>query len=136
MNWDSMIRAVSAAAGAFIGFMYGELDGLFYALIAMMSIDYISGVLTAVLNKRLSSAVGFRGLVKKIFMLLLVAVGHIIDAYVIGSGAVVMGAVQLFFIANEGISILENSAALGLPVPQKLKSVLEQLKDDSEEGDE
>lgn len=136
MTWDNIVRGLSAALGAVSGFLFGELNGLFYALLAMMVIDYISGVLIAILSKKLSSEVGFKGLLKKMFVLMLVAVGHIIDAQVIGTGAVVMSAVQLFFIANEGISILENAARLGLPVPKKLKDVLEQLKNDSENDKE
>ena len=133
MNWDMIVKSICAAMGAISGFLFGKLNGLFYALIAMMVIDYISGVLIAVLNKRLSSEIGFKGLVKKLFMLMLVAMGHILDSQVIGTGAVIMSAVQLFFIANEGISVLENASRLGLPVPQKLKELLEQLKEDDNE---
>lgn len=129
MRWDNMIKSISAALGAVGGFLFGQLNGLFYAVIAMMAIDYITGVVVAVLDKKLSSEVGFRGLVKKLFILVLIAVAHIIDAQVIGTGAALMTAVMLFFIANEGISILENAAALGLPIPQKLRDVLEQLRD-------
>lgn len=129
MTWDNIVRAISAVVGSLLGFLFGEVSGLFYALLTMMVIDYISGVLIAIINKKLSSEVGFKGLVKKIFMLMLVAIGHIIDAHVIGSGAAVMTAVQLFFVANEGISILENAARLGVPIPKKLKDILIQLKD-------
>ena len=129
-----MIKSISAALGAVGGFLFGQLNGLFYAVIAMMAIDYITGVVVAVLDKKLSSEVGFRGLVKKVFILVLIAVAHIIDAQVIGTGAALMTAVMLFFIANEGISILENAAALGLPIPQKLRDVLEQLRD-KDKGD-
>ena len=131
-----MIKSISAALGAVGGFLFGQLNGLFYAVIAMMAIDYITGVVVAVLDKNLSSEVGFRGLVKKLFILVLIAVAHIIDAQVIGTGAALMTAVMLFFIANEGISILENAATLGLPIPQKLRDVLEQLRDkDKGDGD-
>lgn len=129
-----MIKSISAALGAVGGFLFGQLNGLFYAVIAMMAIDYITGVIVAVLDKKLSSEVGFRGLVKKLFILVLIAVAHIIDAQVIGTGAALMTAVMLFFIANEGISILENAAALGLPIPKKLRDVLEQLRD-KDKGD-
>ena len=134
MRWDNVIKSISAALGAVGGFLFGQLNGLFYAVIAMMAIDYITGVVVAVLDKNLSSEVGFRGLVKKLFILVLIAVAHIIDAQVIGTGAALMTAVMLFFIANEGISILENAAALGLPIPQKLRDVLEQLRD-KDKGD-
>lgn len=132
MTWDNIIKTISAVVGGALGFLFGEVSGLFYALLTMMVIDYISGVLIAIINKKLSSEVGFKGLVKKIFMLMLVAVGHIIDAQVIGSGAAVMTAVQLFFVANEGISILENAARLGVPIPKKLKNILIQLKNDDD----
>ena len=134
MTWHNITRAISATLGGLLGFLYGELNGIFYALLAMIVIGYISGVLIAIINKKLSSEVGFKGLVKKIFMLMLVAVGHIIDAQVIGSGAAVMTAVELFFIANEGISILENAARLGVPIPKKLKDILIQLKDGNDKG--
>lgn len=129
MNWSNIFKGASAAVGGVVGFLYGQLNGLFWAVIALMAIDYITGVIVAVLDKKLSSEVGFRGLVKKLFILVLIAVGHILDAYVIGQGAAFMTAVMLFFAANEGISIMENAANLGLPIPKKLRDVLEQLKD-------
>lgn len=136
MSWSDVIKAISAAVGGVVGFLFGQLNGLFWAVIALMAIDYVTGVIVAVLDKKLSSEVGFRGLVKKLFILVLIAVGHILDAYIIGQGAAVMTAVMLFFAANEGISILENAAALGLPVPKKLREVLDQLKRESEGEDE
>lgn len=136
MKWDDIIRSIFTALGAVGGFLFGEITGLFWAVIAMMAIDYITGVVVAVLNKQLSSEVGFRGLVKKLFIIVLMAVAHVIDAEVIGTGAGLMTAVQLFFLANEGISILENSAALGLPVPKKLRDVLEQLKSENDKEDD
>lgn len=135
MTWDNIIRTISAAVGAAVGFLFGQLNGLFWAVIALMAIDYVTGVIVAVLNKRLSSEVGFRGLVKKLFILVLIAVAHIVDAQIIGQGAAVMTAVMLFFAANEGISILENAANLGLPVPKKLQDILEQLRKDDDNGD-
>ena len=136
MRWDNVIKSISAALGAVGGFLFGQLNGLFYAVIAMMAIDYVTGVLLAAVNGRLSSRTGFRGIVRKLFMIMLIAVGHIIDAQVIGTGAALMSAVELFFVANEGISVLENAAALGLPIPQKLRDVLEQLRDkDKGDGD-
>lgn len=136
MKWDDFIKTIFTALGAVGGFLFGEITGLFWAVIAMMAIDYITGVVVAVLNKQLSSEVGFRGLVKKLFIIVLMAVAHVIDAEVIGTGAGLMTAVQLFFLANEGISIMENSAALGLPVPKKLRDVLEQLKSENDKEDE
>lgn len=136
MKWDTIVKSVSGAIGAVVGFMYGEINGLFIAIIALMVLDYITGILCAIVTKTLSSEVGFRGLVKKFVILLVIAVGHLVDAYVIGTGSAVMSAVMLFFAANEGISILENAAILGLPIPQKLKDVLEQLKDKDKDGEQ
>ncbi len=129
MKWDGIIKAISGAAGALIGFLYGEIIGLFIAMIALMALDYITGIFCAVSTKTLSSETGFRGLVKKLVILVIIAVGHLVDAYIIGTGSAFMTAVILFFAANEGISILENAALLGLPVPEKLRNALEQLKD-------
>lgn len=129
MTWDNFVKAVFAAVGGVVGFLFGQLNGLFWAVIALMALDYITGILCAVTTKTLSSEVGFRGLVKKFMILIVIAVGHLVDAYIIGQGAAFMTAVMLFFAANEGISILENAANLGLPIPKKLRDVLEQLKD-------
>lgn len=128
-----IIDSIAGAVGAVLGFMYGEVTGLFWALIAFMALDYITGVVVAIIEKRLSSEVGFRGLAKKFLILVFVAVGHIADAYILGGTPAAMSAVMLFYIANEGISIIENAASLGLPVPKKLKDIMVQLKKESEE---
>lgn len=130
-----IIDSIAGAVGAVLGFMYGEVNGLFWALIAFMALDYITGVIVAVIEKRLSSEVGFRGLAKKFLILVFVAVGHIADTYILGGTPAAMSAVMLFYIANEGISIVENASALGLPVPQKIKNVLRQIKSKSGEDD-
>ena len=127
-----IIDSIAGAVGAVLGFMYGEVNGLFWALIAFMALDYITGVIVAVIEKRLSSEVGFRGLAMKFLILVFVAVGHISDTYILGGTPAAMSAVMLFYIANEGISIIENAAALGLPVPKKLTSIMEQIKNKSE----
>lgn len=131
-----IIDSIAGAVGAVLGFMYGEVTGLFWALIAFMALDYISGVIVAIIEKRLSSEVGFRGLAKKFLILVFVAVGHIADTYILGGMPAAMSAVMLFYIANEGISIIENAAALGLPVPKKLTNIMEQIKNKSESEDE
>lgn len=128
-----IIDSIAGAVGAVLGFMYGEVTGLFWALIAFMALDYISGVIVAIIEKRLSSEVGFRGLAKKFLILVFVAVGHIADTYILGGTPAAMSAVMLFYMANEGISIIENATALGLPVPKKLKDIMAQLKKESEE---
>ena len=116
-----IIDSIAGAVGAVLGFMYGEVTGLFWALIAFMATDYITGVVVAAINKQLSSEVGFRGLAKKLMILVFVSLGHIADMYVLGGTPVAMSAVMLFYIANEGLSIIENAGNLGLPVPKKLK---------------
>lgn len=131
-----IIDSIAGAVGAVLGFMYGEVTGLFWALIAFMALDYITGVVVAIIEKRLSSEVGFRGLAKKFLILVFVAVGHIADTYILGGTPAAMSAVMLFYIANEGISIIENAAALGLPVPKKLTSIMEQIRNKSESEEE
>ena len=131
-----IIDSIAGAVGAVLGFMYGEVTGLFWALIAFMALDYITGVVVAIIEKRSSSEVGFRGLAKKFLILVFVAVGHIADAYILGGTPAAMSAVMLFYIANEGISIIENAASLGLPVPKKLTSIMEQIKNKSESEEE
>jgi toxin secretion/phage lysis holin len=130
-----IIDSVAGTIGAVLGFMYGEVTGLFWALVAFMVLDYISGILAAISVRKLSSKVGFKGIVKKLLILVFVSVGHITDTYVLGGVPVAMTAVILFYIANEGISIVENATELGLPVPQKIKNVLEQIKNKSGEDD-
>ncbi len=121
------IQMIVAVLGGYIGYFLGGWDGFLYALVAFVVIDYITGLMVAVLEKRLSSAVGFRGIFKKVVLFSLVAVGHIIDSRLIQSEGVVRTAVIFFYLSNEGISILENTAKIGLPIPEKLKAVLEQL---------
>ena len=131
-------NTVAAVIGAVVGFLFGEVTGLFWALLAFMALDYVTGVIIAIVNKKLSSEVGFKGLAKKFLILVFVAVGHILDAYVLGDMAVAMTAVMLFYIANEGVSLVENAALLGLPVPKKITDILEQIKSkaDKEEKDD
>ena len=131
--WNT-IQLVFAAVGGWLGYFLGGCDGLLYALIAFVVIDYITGVMCAIADKSLSSEVGFKGICRKVLIFLLVCIGHIVDAQVIGSGGVMRTAVIFFYLSNEGISLIENAAHLGLPVPDKLKAVLEQLHDRAEKG--
>lgn len=131
-----IIDSIAGAVGAVLGFMYGEVTGLFWALIAFMATDYITGVVVAAINKQLSSEVGFKGLAKKLMILVFVSLGHIADMYVLDGTPVAMSAVMLFYIANEGLSIIENAGNLGLPVPKKLKDIMVQLKKESESEEE
>ena len=131
--WNT-IQLIFAAVGGWLGYFLGGCDGLLYALIAFVSIDYITGVMCAISDKTLSSEVGFKGICRKVLIFLLVGIGHIVDAQVIGSGGVLRTAVIFFYLSNEGVSLIENAAHLGLPVPDKLKAVLEQLHDRAEKG--
>ena len=130
------IQVVFAGVGVWLGWFLGGCDGLLYALLAFVIIDYITGIMCAVVDKKLSSEVGFKGIFKKVLIFALVGVGHILDTRIIGAGSVLRTAVIFFYLSNEGVSLLENAAYLGLPIPQKLKSVLEQLHDRSEKEDE
>ena len=130
------IQLVFSALGGWLGYFLGGCDGLLYALIAFVVIDYITGVMCAIINRELSSAVGFKGIFRKVLIFLLVGIANIIDVQVIGTGAVLRTAVIFFYISNEGVSLLENAGHLGLPIPEKIKTVLEQLHDRAENGKE
>lgn len=126
------VKSVLAAAGGCIGWFLGGCDGLVWALAILIVLDYVTGVLCAIGEHSLSSAVGYRGICRKALIFAMVGVGHVVDAYVVGSGAVLRTALLFFYIANEGLSLVENAARLGLPVPEKLKALLAQLR---REGD-
>ena len=126
------VQVVFAGIGGWLGWFLGGCDGLLYALLAFVVIDYVTGIMCAVVDKKLSSAVGFKGIFKKVLIFALVGIGHILDTHVIGSSSVMRTAIIFFYLSNEGVSLLENAAYLGLPIPQKLKSVLEQLHDRAE----
>ena len=133
--WNT-IQLIFTAIGGWLGYFLGGCDGLLYALIAFVVIDYITGVMCAINDKTLSSEVGFRGICRKVLIFLLVGIANILDVQVIGIGSVLRTAVIFFYISNVGVSLLENAAHLGLPVPEKIKTVLEQLHDRSESEDE
>lgn len=133
--WNT-IQFVFAAVGGWLGYFLGGCDGLLYALLAFVVVDYITGVMCAISDHTLSSEVGFKGICRKVLIFLLVGIANILDVQVIGTGSVLRTAVIFFYISNEGVSLLENVAHLGLPVPEKVKNVLEQLHDRSEKGDE
>ncbi|OPZ82858.1 MAG: Holin family protein [Firmicutes bacterium ADurb.Bin419] len=123
----SFIQVIFVAIGGWLGYFLGGWDGFLYALVSFVVIDYITGLMCAVIDKKLSSEVGFRGIFKKVIIFSLVAIGHIIDKNLIGDGSVIRTAVIFFYLSNEGVSILENAAHIGLPIPQKLKDILAQL---------
>ena len=124
--WANLQIAISAIGG-WIGWLLGGYDGFLYALIAFVVIDYVTGIMVAVLERKLSSEVGFKGVFKKVLIFSLVAVGHIIDSKIIQNGSTIRTAVIFFYLSNEGISILENTAKIGLPIPERLKKILEQI---------
>ena len=131
--WNS-IQLVFTAVGGWLGYFLGGCDGLLYALIAFVAIDYITGVMCAISDHTLSSEVGFKGICRKVLIFLLVGIANVLDVQVIQTGCVLRTAVIFFYISNEGVSLLENAAHLGLPVPDKIKVVLEQLHDKGTEG--
>ena len=132
--WNG-IQVAFTALGGFLGWFLGGVDGFLYALIAFVVIDYITGVMCAIADKNLSSEVGFKGICRKVLIFLLVGIANVLDVQVIGTGSVLRTAVIFFYISNEGVSLLENAAHLGLPVPEKIKTVLEQLHDRAESED-
>ena len=133
--WNS-IQLVFTMVGGWLGYFLGGYDGLLYALVVFMAADYITGVMCAVVDKKLSSAVGFKGICKKVLILLLVGIANLLDVQVVGTGSVLRTAVIFFYLSNEGVSLLENAAHLGLPIPEKLKAVLAQLHDKANEVEE
>jgi len=138
--WNS-VQAAFAAIGGFFGWFLGGLDGFLYALIVFVMLDYLTGVMCAIMDKRLSSVIGARGIFKKVLIFAFVGLGHILDTQILGivgnpDGNVFRTAVIFFYLSNEGVSILENAAYIGLPLPQKLRAVLIQLNElsDKEES--
>ena len=126
---DNIFKNILAGVCTVISFLFGDMEGLMVALIALIILDYISGVIAAAVEKRLSSEVGAKGIAKKIFMLLIVALANIVDINVIGDGHVLKTVTVVFYICNECISLIENAGRIGVPVPKKLLDVLEQLRD-------
>ena len=131
------IQVIFTGVGGWLGYFLGGCDGLLYVLVLFVVVDYITGVMCAAADHKLSSEVGFKGICRKVLIFLLVGIGHVLDAQIIGTGSVLRTAVIFFYLSNEGVSLLENAGHLGLPIPEKLKVVLEQLHDRAEkDGDE
>lgn len=131
MNIIGAIKVGLTAFITWIGWLVGGYDTMMVTLLLFMCADYISGILCGISNKELSSEVGFKGIAKKIMILLLVGATNLL-----GQATGIEGLryiVISFYLANEGISIIENASILGLPVSQKIKDVLEQLKNTSNE---
>lgn len=133
--WNT-IQLVFAVLGGWLGYFLGGCDGLLYALLAFVVIDYLTGIMCAINDHMLSSEVGFRGICRKVLIFLLVGIANILDVSVIGSGSILRTAVIFFYISNEGLSLVENAAHLGLPVPEKIKAVLEQLHDRTDDKED
>ena len=133
--WN-MVQLVFTVIGGWLGYFLGGCDGLLIALVIFAAVDYITGVMCAISDRKLSSEVGFRGICRKVLIFILVGIANILDVEVIGTGSVLRTAIIFFYLSNEGVSLLENAAHLGLPVPTKLKDVLAQLHDRAEEGGE
>ena len=129
--WNA-IQLVFTAVGGWLGYFLGGCDGLLIALVVFAVADYITGIMCAVINKKLSSEVGFRGICRKVLIFILVGIANILDMEVIGTGSILRTAIIFFYLSNEGVSLLENAAYLGLPIPEKLKDVLQQLHDRAE----
>lgn len=121
------LKILLSLAGGVLGWMFGGFDSLFYALIAFVVIDYMTGVLHAIYRRKVSSEIGFKGICKKVYIFLLVALGNIVDKYILGTGSTLRTLLIMFYLSNEGISILENVGLMGLPIPQKLKDVIEKF---------
>ena len=133
--WN-MIQAVFTMVGGWLGYFLGGCDGLLFALVLFVAMDYITGLMCAAADRKLSSEVGFKGICRKVLLFLLVGMANVLDVNVIGTGSVFRTAVIFFYLSNEGLSLLENAGHLGLPIPAKLKAVLEQLHRQSEEIEE
>ena len=132
----TIIQSLFFAVGAWLGYFLGGCDGVLYALVIFVAVDYVTGVMCAVADKKLSSAVGFRGICRKVLIFLLVGLAHILDTQILNETGILRTAVIFFFLSNDGLSILENAAHLGLPIPQALKDVLEQLHNRAEKSGE
>ena len=132
----SLVQLGFAAVGGWLGYFLGGCDGLLYALLAFVVLDYITGIMCAVADKKLSSDVGFKGICRKVLIFALVGVGHLLDVQIFGETGVLRTAIIFFYLSNEGLSVVENAAYLGLPIPTKLHKVLEQLHDRADREDE
>ena len=126
--WNA-IQMAFTALGGFLGWFLGGFDGFLYALVVFVVIDYITGIMCAINDHTLSSAVGFRGICRKVLIFCMVGIGNILDVNILGEGHVLRTAVIFFYLSNEGVSMLENATHLGLPIPDKLKDVLAQLNE-------
>ena len=133
--WN-VIQAVFTVVGGWLGYFLGGCDGLLYALLIFVTLDYLTGLMCAIVDKKLSSEIGFRGIFKKVMIFVMVGIGQVLDVQCLGSVGILRTAVIFFYLSNEGVSLVENAAHLGLPIPEKLKAVLEQLHDRAEKEED
>ena len=132
---DKIFSFFSAWICAALSFCFGGMDGLLIALIALMALDYVTGVIKAAVSHDLCSSVGFKGIARKVLILALVAVGNLVDVHIIGDGSLCRSLVIGFYVANEALSIIENAIGLGLPVPKKLVTIIRELKDKNDKDE-
>ena len=128
----TVFDSIFAVIGAFLGFYFGELDGLLIILCVFSVLDYLTGILSAIINKDLSSSIGFKGLLKKMLIFAFVGMANLLDVYMVGSGQVLRTAVIFFYLSNEGLSIVENAVEIGLPVPAALTGFLKKVNENAE----
>lgn len=137
MRADTFVKMLTAELCALAALLWGSLDGLMTGLLIVMGLDLVTGLIVGAEAHNLNSAVCFRGLARKMLILVMVALGHALDAYIFGGeSAVCRSAVIGLYFANEGLSILENAGKMGLPLPKKLRDMLVQLKQESKEEDD
>lgn len=133
---DKLFNAISVFAGVtggIVASLLGAFDKILWALLILMIIDYVSGIIKAVYTKTLSSEIGFKGLLKKITILIIVALANVVQVLTDGNIAI-REIVIMFYIANEGISILENAAVILPNMPEGLKNILLQLRGDDNDN--
>lgn len=132
MTLHDTIRAIFATLGGWLGWYMGSIDGFLYALIGLVIVDYITGVVAAGIKHELSSEVGFVGIAKKVMVFAVVGVANVLDHHILQQGSVLRTMAIFFYVANEGMSIVENADRIGIAVPRPLKRILKQLKEDND----
>ena len=129
-KFKDLVKIFFTIFGSLIGFFLGDLDIFIYSLTAFVICDYISGIIRAGFERKLSSKIGFKGILKKIMIFIIVGIANICDKSLIKNEPMIRNAIIFFYIAKEGLSILENALAMDLPIPKKLKILLEQFKEE------
>lgn len=130
-NIINTIKIGCSFVGTILGYFFGGFDVMMITLLLFMVADYITGIIKAIIEKKMSSKIGAKGILKKVMILILVGVTNLLGIAIEIEGLRYI--IISFYLANEGISIIENASIIGVPIPQKIKDVLEQLK--SKEGE-